>query len=274
MNSYRHLIISGLAVLGGSTLGLISKGWFFTHFYTPLMWTGYILLLDGINFALRKESLILTRTREFFLMLPLSVLYWLIFEFYNLFLQNWYYLGLPENQIIRYIGYIWAFSTIWPGVLETYELIKNLNWFGRLLISPIYISNKLLGLSMLVGTIFLMAPLILPDPYPRYLAALVWTGFVFLLDPILFRLNLPSLLLELKNGSLRLMARLFTAGAICGFWWEFWNYFAVTRWKYDLPFRTWFHIFEMPDIGFLGFLPFAVEIFLMWEITRYLFRLK
>lgn len=267
-------IILGLLIIAVSTFGLKLQLWFFTHFYTPLMWTGYILLLDGINFSLSQKSLIFTRTKEFFWMLLFSILYWYLFEFYNLFLKNWYYIGLPENKIIRYLGYFWAFATIWPGVLETFELIQNLKIFHIVKIPRIKISKLILYVSILMGLLFCIIPFIVPQNVAKYTAVFVWTGFVFLLDPILYLRQKPSLFRELEHGSLSLLFQLFLAGAICGFCWEFWNYWAAAKWKYDVPFGPNLYIFEMPAIGFLGFLPFAIEIYLMWETTKLYLKIK
>ena len=49
---------------------------------------------------------------------------WVIFEHYNKYtLSNWHYVGLPETLLVRYIGYAWAFATIWPAILITAELV-------------------------------------------------------------------------------------------------------------------------------------------------------
>ncbi len=55
---------------------------------------------------------------------------------------------------------------------------------------------------------------------------------------------------------------LMAGGLTCGFFWEFWNYWAAAKWTYTLPFLGPFEqykAFEMPLLGFLGFLPFALE---------------
>jgi len=53
---------------------------------------------------------------------------------------------------------------------------------------------------------------------------------------------------------------------VCGLMWEFWNYWAMAKWTYNLPFLGSLEsisYFEMPAIGFLGFLPFALECWAM-----------
>lgn len=53
-----------------------------------------------------------------------------------------------------------------------------------------------------------------------------------------------------------------SAGVLCGVLWEFWNYYALAKWTYHLPFLgslEHYRLFEMPILGFLGFPAFAVE---------------
>lgn len=61
---------------------------------------------------------------------------------------------------------------------------------------------------------------------------------------------------------------LFVAGTLCGLLWEFWNYYAVTKWFYEIPFVGFFKIFEMPILGYLGYGPFAWELFAMYYFAR------
>src|SRR5687767_15579097 len=94
--------------------------------HTPFAWTGYILLLDGIIYRLRGSSWITTNRREFVFLAIVSIPLWVLFEGYNLLIDNWYYINLPENLIVRYFGYAWAFATISPGIFQTAELIAAL----------------------------------------------------------------------------------------------------------------------------------------------------
>ena len=47
---------------------------------TPIVWIGYILFMDALNWALYGRSYIRSRPREFAAMLPWSVVCWLLFE--------------------------------------------------------------------------------------------------------------------------------------------------------------------------------------------------
>ena len=93
------------------------------RWYTPIMWTGYILLVDA--WVLRREgrSLLHDRPREALFMATVSIPLWLVFEGYNVRLRNWAYFGVPENPVVAGIAYAWAFATIWPGLFETAALL-------------------------------------------------------------------------------------------------------------------------------------------------------
>jgi len=58
------------------------------------------------------------------------------------------------------------------------------------------------------------------------------------------------------------------AGLICGFLWEFFNYCAIAKWTYTVPYFGNIKIFEMPVLGFLGFPPFAVECWVIYIFVR------
>lgn len=62
-------------------------------------------------------------------------------------------------------------------------------------------------------------------------------------------------------------------GLICGLLWEFWNYWALAKWTYHLPFLgSWqrYRYFEMPLPGLIGFAGFGVEFWVMWQFSLHL----
>ncbi|MFQ5713094.1 MAG: hypothetical protein ACE5GU_03585 [Candidatus Scalinduaceae bacterium] len=235
---------------------------------TPLCWWGYVFLIDAVIFKLKGNSLICNRRKNFLLQLPLSVVIWLLFELYNLHLANWKYVGLPENPIELYLGTSLAFATIMPGLFLTAELLDTLRIFDRFHITKLKVTNRIIYSGIVLGFIFIMAPLLVSKYYAKYLFGLVWTGFVMLLEPIVYSSNGDSLLRDLENGILRRILSLFAAGFVCGFLWEFWNYWAASKWVYTAPFMQDVKIFEMPVIGFLGFAPFAWEYFAMYNFAK------
>jgi hypothetical protein len=118
---------------------------------------------------------------------------------------------------------------------------------------------------MAAGAAMLAWPVVWPS---QYLAAPVWLGFIFLLDPINFRMGLPSLLGDFANGRFDRLKNLILSGFLCGILWEFWNYWASAKWHYTVPILEQFKIFEMPVPGYFGFPAFALECFTMYVFVR------
>ena len=85
----------GLAILGGAEALRFARFRWVAIYFTPIAWTGYLLLIDAAIFSLRGESRLAGARREFLKLTFWSVPLWLIFEAYNLRLENWTYVGLP-----------------------------------------------------------------------------------------------------------------------------------------------------------------------------------
>jgi len=115
----------------------------------------------------------------------------------------------------------------------------------------------------------LLWPIVWPS---RYLAAPVWLGFIFLLDPINAWLDAPSLFARTRAGNRDLLINLMASGLLCGLLWEFWNYWSRAKWHYTVPIMEHVKLFEMPLPGFLGFPAFALECFTMYVFVRQLAR--
>jgi hypothetical protein len=236
---------------------------------TPICWWGYILLLDAILKRLAGVSQILDRPRVFFLAwLPMSVLFWLVFEVVNLHLENWYYVNLPRDPIELTLGAAISFASILPGMFLTAELLRSIGVFRRFRIAPIRVTGWGSVTSCLVGFAFLIVPMLLDREEARYTFALVWMGFFFLLEPVNHASGVPSLLTDLTKGRVERFLCLLTAGFVCGLLWEFWNFWSASKWVYSAPFTQDLRYFEMPVAGFLGFGPFALEYFAMFSFVR------
>jgi len=125
---------------------------------------------------------------------------------------------------------------------------------------------ELLTAAIVVGAVAVVLPLVVVS---AWLVPLVWTGFVLLLEPINYRRGRPSWLGALARGDASLLVALLAAGAVCGGLWEFWNYWALSRWTYTVPYLGDVKLFEMPVLGYLGFFPpFALECYAMYHWLR------
>jgi hypothetical protein len=271
-----HAVI-GIIVLAVSETGMLMQVEPFWTWHTPFAWTGYILLLDGVIYKKRGSSWLTANLREFLFLALVSIPLWLVFEGYNLLIRNWYYINLPQNLIVRYLGYAWAFATISPGIFLTAELVAVLRG-SRDLTAPErrpetkrYMSVELTTadyMCLVLGMAMLLLPVIWPSPY---LAAPVFLGFIFLIDPVNAWSGDESLIADIRRGSYQRLTNLLVAGFICGGLWEFWNFWARAKWIYTVPILGDIKIFEMPVLGYFGFPPFALECFTMYVFVRRVF---
>ena len=242
----------------------------FSTFFTPIAWTAYILIADAAVFSIRGHSRLRNSPAQFARLALLSIPLWLIFEAYNLRLTNWIYVGgMPLSPPVRWLGYGWAFATIWPGIFLTADLIESFGWWDRP-VRPIIFSRATQKAFMIAGAILVIVPIILPRPLGSFLFGAVWLGFAFLLDPINFRLGLPSFEADLAAGRVGRFFSFLVSGWVCGWLWEFWNFWAAGKWNYIFPIMQKEKIFEMPVLGYLGFLPFALECFVMYYFAAWL----
>jgi len=258
----------GLLALAGAEWLLFKGVEPIPTFFTPIAWSAYILIADAAVLALTNRSRLhdapLTLARMALLSIPL----WLIFEAYNLRLRNWTYVGVPLEWPAAYLGYIWSFATITPAIFETSDLVQAL--LPPLPAEPWKISRAAENALIFCGLVCLLLPLVIPQRIAAYLFALVWIGFLLLLDPLNRRLDLPSFLGDLSEGFRRRLYGFFLSGWICGWLWEFWNNWAGGKWHYTFPMFQRMKIFEMPAPGFLGFPPFALECFVMYVTSAWL----
>jgi hypothetical protein len=265
----------GLLILICAQIGVFFKVQWVATWLTPIMWSGYILLLDGILFRIQGRSWLTTRKLEFPLLVLLSIAIWILFEAYNFSLQNWLYRGVPENPWMRDFAYGWSFATILPGVFLTSEFVYCFlpeNWT---LLRSKALSRFPNWLWVLIGATLVLIPLTVPVRIARYLFGAVWLGFIFLLEPLNAKLGAPSLKGLYTQGKGTLIIALLLGGLFCGFLWEAWNYQAFKllggHWIYTVPepLRIFnLHYGQMPILGMLGFPPFALELYVMYHFLR------
>jgi hypothetical protein len=294
----------GLAIMILSETMTLLKVEPFWSWNTPIAWTGFIIFADAVVWRVRGDSWIRSAPREFLLLALVSIPLWLLFEGYNRVLRNWHYVGLPENPALRYFGYAWSFATIWPALFVGAELIAV--WRNReapLKRGPTYdgvkpgptgdgvkpgttydgvkriptddvVGHRFSGaefLSVALGALMLASPYLVSPATAPYMAAPVWLGFIFLLDPINARLGGESLWADWRAGRRDRLVNLVLSGFLCGVLWELWNYWSRAKWHYTVPIMERLKIFEMPLPGYVGFPAFALECFTMYVFVRRLF---
>jgi hypothetical protein len=245
--------------------GALSGREFFVTWIYFFAWWPYILMLEGLLFLRQGEYWLLCRPRNFLRLACWSVTVWLVFEAFNLVLRNWRYAGLLPHWWLRWPGYVLAFATVLPAILLTARVLAAWGaWQGTRGRARNW--NLWQPLFLVLGTVCLILPLTMP----RYAFPLVWLAFIFLLDPACDLLGGRSLTRRWLAGERQEIFCLLAAGLICGIWWEMWNYPAAAKWVYTLPVLNFGKVFEMPVLGYLGFLPFALECAVMYNFFKVL----
>ena len=97
--------------------------------------------------------------------------------------------------------------------------------------------------------------------WPRYAFPVTWLCIFLVLDPINYLRGQPSLFASLRRGDWQLVVAMGVGALICGWFWEMWNYWAMPKWHYTVPFSEYPHVFEMALLGYGGYLPFGLEVY-------------
>ncbi len=230
--------------------------------FVPL-WVGYILALDGLVFVRKGTSLWLRSRIRFLALFVMSAPVWWMFELFNWRVENWQYIGRGQFTTLQFgVLTTLCFATVVPAILTTAELVST--FINRVPRGPsIGPSAPVLTALFASG----VAMLTLAMVWPRYYFPFVWTSVVFITEPINAILGFPTLLSWTKDRNWEPVISLCLGGLICGFFWEMWNYFSFPKWTYTIPFVGFWHIFEMPLLGYGGYLPFALEIYALYNFV-------
>jgi hypothetical protein len=262
----------GLLVIAVAEVLLFSGNRLVGHWFTPIVWTGYILFVDALVYKFKGRSPLMTDRLEFLIVALISVGGWWLFEFYNAprFWKSdlelwWHYHNLEPNLWVRRIGYDWAFATIFPAMFLTAELFRDTIFARDRLTLRISLSRSAKVLLVIIGAVGVIVPLIILS---GWFAPIIWLSFILLLDPLNALRGWPSITGDLSRGDWRRLLSLLASGFVCGFLWESWNYWALTKWTYTVPYFGDIKIFEMPVLGYLGFPPFAIECWAMYIFVR------
>jgi hypothetical protein len=258
----------GLIFLIIGHITLFAKAQPFIFIVFPLLWFGYILFIDSLVYKIKKKSPLANHPRILLGMFLLSIFVWKLFEIFNLRLNNWHYINLEYFGAYQELFAWISFSTVIPAFFETLELGKALFKYEEKHKQKRKLNNTTLNLILFLGIICLILPMILP----KYFFPLIWLSLFLIFDPINYKNNQPSLIMQWENKHYKLFLILLITALILGFLWEFWNYFSIVKWIYTIPFVSFWKIFEMPILGYLGYIPFVWEVYAVWYFARSFFQ--
>ena len=238
--------------LGGSALAQ-------RHAFTPL-WLGYIGLVNALTQWRAGTCLPVRRPGLFLGLFPLSAGFWWLFEHLNRFTHNWYYVGIGDQGDWTYFWLATpAFATVLPAVLGTRDLLTTFPGLsagldrGWALPLP---SRQILTVAALGGGGLALLAI---GWRGEWFFPLLWVGPLLLLWGLQARAGEPTLLGPAAAGNWRPFWLAALAALVCGFFWELWNSGSLAHWEYAIPYAGRFHLFEMPILGYAGYLPFGPE---------------
>jgi hypothetical protein len=236
-----------------------------THWGFFPMWLGYCLAMDGLVLRRYGTSLLKRSLPKYLGLFVISAPAWWIFEALNLRTQNWIYEGAARFSTLEYAFWTTlSFSVVLPAVLESAEFLAGFGFVRRLKPGPVIGARpRTVLLFFLAGWLMLALLLI----WPRTFFLFVWVSLYFILEPLNVWLGNRSLIDWTRRGDWRPVIALWLGVLLTAFFWEMWNYFSFPKWIYHVSWGDWLHLFEMPLLGYGGYLPFALELSAMYHLV-------
>ncbi len=235
-----------------------------THWAFFPMWLGYCLTVDALVFWRTRTSLLTRSTPKYIGLFIISAPVWWLFEAMNLRTQNWDYIGAGQFTALEYIFWTTlSFTTVIPAVFGSAELVSSFGFLKRLGRGPVIRSDKPTTVSFFAAG---WVMLLLLFAWPKVFFPFIWLSVYFILEPINIWLGNPSLTRWTEKGDWCPVITLWLGILITAFFWEMWNYFSYPKWIYHIAWGNWLHIFEMPLLGYGGYLPFALELYALYHL--------
>ena len=249
-------------------------GWmagFQPHTFSPL-WFSYILVINAICVRRSGRCLMTDRPGFFLLLFPASAAFWWFFEYLNRFVQNWYYVEATFSPWAYFWYATLPFSTVLPAVLSTRQCLLSAAWITRSYARtrPVVLSHPNL---VAAGCLMLSAGALAGiGVFPSYLFPFLWVSPFLIIISLQTLMRERHIFSEMAAGDWRGAVAAALAALLCGGFWEMWNYFSLAKWEYSIPLVHRFEIFEMPLLGYAGYLPFGLECAVIGEMLATLFK--
>ena len=249
-----YAALCGLLLFWAAAWLFIDKESNWRYFTFSGIWYCYIVIASAWHYRIAGWTPLTNNPLRFFLLFPLSAIFWWCFELINRIVENWAYTGIDEISSLGYLAFAsLSFSTVLPAMLITKLVIEEYlappapQGLNETLPDWLWLTTVLFGLTSL----FLLAQ------YPTELYPFVWIAPA-LVVPALQRLaGQHCIYSDWSRAGVQQLLLWALAGLVCGFFWEMWNSLSAAKWTYSVSYVSAFHIFEMPLLGYLGYIPFG-----------------
>jgi hypothetical protein len=244
--------------------------WAQRYTFTPL-WLGFIVTVNALACGRGGTCLMRRAPGKWMALFSASAAFWWVFEWLNRFVHNWHYLGAADIGALEYAVHASVcFSTVLPavaGVREWLGMMTPLQGWLRQGPAWPWLCRPGVGAAMMAtGT----AGLALTGAQPLYFFPTLWAA------PLLIGVGWSVLGRtqgwwgEVATGDWREAGSWALSALVCGFFWELWNLHSLAKWVYAVPFVQRWQIFEMPLLGYTGYLPFGLEcgLAVAWVLGR------
>jgi hypothetical protein len=240
--------------------------------FTPL-WLSYIFIINALSYHRTSRCLLINQSGFFMMLFPASAVFWWFFEYLNRFVQNWYYVGVAFSPWEYFWYATLPFSTVLPAVWSTKQWIDSwlhlenpyANSFqpDRIQRDKSRYHRFSLAILILSG-----AGLMGIGIFPDYLFPLLWVSPLLIIVSLQTLLGESNVLVEAACGQWQRIVSSALAALMCGFFWELWNFYSLAKWEYCIPFVQRYQIFEMPLLGYTGYLPFGLECIVIGQMVQ------
>ena len=234
----------------------------------PLLWGAFILVANALTLRRTGSCPMTGRPGYFAALFPTSAAFWWCFEYLNRFVQNWHYSGSDYPPATYFLLATLSFATVLPAVLSVRAWLASFPRVhavlrGRRLPAAALTPAAAKGALAAGG-----AGLLLAGAAPNYGFPFLWLSPLVIVAAFQVREGHCPMLEAARRGAWGSLAAAVLAGLVCGFFWEMWNYYSLARWCYTVPFVDRWHLFEMPLLGYAGYLPFGLECALIGDAIR------
>ena len=251
-----------VVMLVGWVLAWTRFEWFaaFQRYPYVIHWAGFIVLVNALCVKRCGRSPLTHHTGPFLLTFPASILFWWFFEYLNRYVWNWYYVGVPGISATEYVLFAsLCFSSVLPGVTSVAALLGTFRCFSDDVYAGMAKVNVRSGASLAVMSVLSLIGLTGIVFCPQFTYPLLWISPLMVFILVQIALREQCVLDTLATGNWSLVFRFAIASLVCGLTWETWNYYSMAKWIYAVPYVHRFQVWEMPLVGFGGYLPFGME---------------